>query len=127
MQVKRLAKLYLLAGRFKLPTMQLLIRQKLVAGFPSGYPYKAMPGTVQDAAALPDTGGRDPLKEWLIVWLAHHMRYSQSHTKTVSKQYWETLDKGAGLSLAVHRAKAQIIEKYKGELVKLEDDERSDA
>jgi hypothetical protein len=137
-QIKRLAKLYLLARRFKLPTMQLLIRQKLIAGFPRGYPYKAMlvfvgqifqamPGTVQDAAALPDTGGRDPLKEWLIMWLAHHMRrYSQSHTKGVPKQYWETLDQGVGLSLAVHRAKVQIIEKYKGELVKLEDDERSD-
>lgn len=73
-QIKRLAKLYLLAGRLKLPKMQLLIRQKLIAGFPRGYPYKvmlvfvgqifrAMPGTVQDAAALPDTGGRDPLKE----------------------------------------------------------------
>jgi hypothetical protein len=44
-----------------------------------------------------------------------------------SKQYWETLDKCAGLSLAIHRAKAQIIEKNRGEPVKLEDGERSDA
>lgn len=138
-QIKQLAKLYLLAGMFELPKMQLLIRQKLIAGFPRGYPDKAMlvfvgqifqgmPGTVGDAAALPGTWNKDPLKEWLIVWLAHHMRrYSQSHTKSVPEKYWETLDKGVGLSLAVHRAKAQIVEKYKGELVKLEDDERSDA
>lgn len=98
-QIKRLAKLYLLAGMFKLPKMQLLIHQKLIAGFPRGYPDKAMlafvgqifqgmPGTVDDAAALPESGDRDPLKEWLIVWLAHHMRrYSQSHAKSVPKQY----------------------------------------
>jgi hypothetical protein len=47
--------------------------------------------------------------------------------KGVPKQYWETLDQGVGLSLAVHRAKVQISEKYKGELAKLEDDEWSDA
>jgi hypothetical protein len=73
-------------------------------------------------------GLRIPLKEWLIVWLAHHMRrYSQSHTKAVLKQYCETSGKGVGLSLAVHRAKVQVIEKYKDKLVKLKDDERSDA
>jgi hypothetical protein len=41
-QIKQLAKLYLLTRRFKLPTMQLLIRQKLISGFPHGYPYKTM-------------------------------------------------------------------------------------
>jgi hypothetical protein len=77
---------------------------------------------------LPDNGDRDSVKEWLIVWLAHHMRrYSQSHTKAVPKQYRKTSDKGVGLSLVAHRAKAQISEKYKGELAKLEDDEWSDA
>jgi hypothetical protein len=43
------------------------------------------------------------------------------------KIYIYKKNKGVGLSLTVHRAKAQIIEKYKGELVKLEDDERSGA
>ena len=150
-ELLRLGELYVLAGKFKMPKMQLLIRRKIIAGFVEGWSYKAMlvfvgqifrhmPGTVENAAAAaaPDQGGgggegegaepKEPLKEWLIRWLAQYMReYTQSLEKGVPKQYWDTLDKGVGLSLAVHRVKAQIIEKHKGELVKIEDDDTSDA
>ena len=142
-QLLRLGKLYVMAGKFGISKMQLLIRQKTIAGFPDGWSYKTMlefvrqifrdiPGTVENAAASPDRSEgvdtNDPLKEWLIMWLAEYMReYSQSLEKGVPKQYWDTLDKGVGLSLAVHRVKIQIIEKHKGELVKLEDDGRTDA
>jgi hypothetical protein len=88
--------------------MQLLIRQKFIAGFPRGYPYKAMlvfvgqifqamPGTVQDAAALPDTGGQGSIEG-----MAHrvarppHEEVQPIAQKAVPKQYWETLDKGLG-------------------------------
>jgi hypothetical protein len=142
-QLLRLGKLYVMAGTFKLPKMQLLVWQKVVAGFPSGWSSKAMlaligqifqdmPGTVENAATSLDQGEgsdiNDPLKDWLIVWLAEHMRtYTQALVKGIPKQYWDTLDKGVGLSLAVHRVKTQIIEKHKGELVKIEDGYESDA
>ena len=150
-ELLRLGELYVLAGKFGLPKMQLLIRRKIVAGFAEGWSYKTMlvlvgkifrdmPGTVENAAAaataVSDRDGgegevaepKEPLKDWLIRWLAQYMReYTQSLEKGVPQQYWDTLDKGVGLSLAVHRVKAQIIEKHKGELVKIEDDETSDA
>ena len=138
-QITRLGKLYLLARKFDLSNMQDLIRQKLVAGFPRGYRaktvllligqiFKTIPGNVNDAVALPGEIVRvsledqhtDELKVWLVKWLANEMRAITS--VGTATQYWETLDAIPGLSLAVFREKAKLVEQYRGEYIKIEDD-----
>ena len=48
-----------------------------------------------------------------------HVVDTESNSEGIGKRYWETLDRGVGLSLAADRKKAHMIERYKGELVKL--------
>jgi hypothetical protein len=120
-----------LAGKLGLEEMQGLVFKKLKAGFPDGWEPRVMlemieqvwgdvPGTVDDAAMIVGTGGKDGLKEWLVGWLTFNMQWVTESRAGTAKQYWCILNKAPGLRLAVSRVDARNVERYKGVPVDVE-------
>ena len=136
-QILRLGRLYALAHKLKLPQMQALIRKKLIAGFPNprgwesramlsmvGQVFQDVPGHVDDATCLLDdarqkTEETDPMKDWLVQWLSDNLELMSSGSGRGGLDFWATLDRTAGLKLAVARAWARNIEHYKGSVIRL--------
>ena len=61
----------------------------------------------------------DALKDWLVQWLAEHVKIITKGRGAAD--FWATLERGVGLELAVAKAYAERVEVYKGSIISVAD------